>query len=174
VAHKLKYRNDSPGVVIREDYVGQAPDVICYPGISSCISITCTLRGGLCGTHLTVSTEADLIDEAVTSLSTAGSRAFTSVHVVGKIGEFKQRTKHSGFRTRKKISALLRKAFNYHGQVLFCDTVGFAQGVHVGVVRGPGNPAFSWQDEKASVVTGFTTPDVTAWTAISNASFMPR
>lgn len=171
---KLRKQNGDPGVVLREENVGQAPDVICYPGISSCIAITCGLREGLCGVHLTVATESELIDEALQMLSTAGSRGFTSIHVVGKVAGFKVRTKHESFRSRKKISALLKKVFQYRGPVLFCDTVGFAQGVHLGVVRNSPNPAYYWVDEKATVVRGDTVPDVTAWTPINAGSFMAR
>lgn len=171
---KLRKQNGDPGVVLREEYLGQAPDVICYPGISSCISITCGSREGLCGVHLTIMTESALIDEALQILSTAGSRGFTSIHVVGKVAGFKSRTKHDSFRSRRKISALLKKVFRYRGRILFRDTADLATGVHLGVVRNSPKPAFCWTDEKGTVVSGYTVPDMATWTPIDAGSFMAR
>lgn len=175
MARKPKYRTDSPGVVIWEEYVGQAPDVICYPGVSSCITITCVSPGGLSGTHLTVGSEPELIADAINSLAGGGSGSFTDVYVVGKIDLFKRSTSDTGFNTRKKMSTRLSKAFGFRrNQILFYDTAPHATGVNIGVVRGPGGASFSWQDEKTAKVLGFAVPGFGAYTAISPASFIAR
>lgn len=174
MASKPKHRADSPGVVVWEEYVGQAPDAICYPGVSSCLTITCVSPGGLSGTHLTIGSPPEFIAEAIDMLAAPGT-AFTHIFVAGKIDLFKTSTKDKGFNTRKKMSTRLSKALGFRrSSILFYDTAPLATGVHLGVVRGPGGAAFSWQDEKAAMVRGFAMPDFGAWTAIPASAFIAR
>jgi hypothetical protein len=171
---KIGYAFGNPGVVIREDVVGQAPRAICYPGVSSCLTITCVSPAGLSGAHLTIVTTSDLIDQALLSLKSAGSNMFSAVYAVGKIAEFKARTVDERLRTRKKMSQLLRHTFNYRsGTIQFYDTVSNGIGVNIGVTKGLVGVDFCWQGDRTRV-SGDTMPDLAHYTPIPAHAFVAR
>jgi hypothetical protein len=173
---KHKYIRENPGVVIWEEYVGRASNVICYPGVSSCITITCVSPAGLNGAHITMYTDDYLIENMINSLATMFSAAGSRILVIGNISMFKANTRDTGFDTRKKIAATLRESFNYRGGwIYFHDTAIHAAGVHIGVVRNRLNVInIGWKDERTATVRRFEVPDVTRYTQIPHYAYTRR
>ena len=120
---RMKIKEGIDSNVLREDRVGSASSKICYPGVSSCISITCVSNGSLMGVHVTIATSAEELKCALDYFSLKGGGA-VNIYVVGAIREFKDKTFNKNVNTRKKLSKLLKSSVNKNATVQFYDTSG--------------------------------------------------
>lgn len=163
------------GNIIREDRVGSAIDKICYPGISSCISITGVSVNGMIGAHLTISTTALELDQFITLLATEKTSAIMNFYVVGKIQKFKDYIKVATFNTRKKMRDVLKSQLEKKANVYFCD-IGLLlpHGANVCASRNGSWASFSYISEVGNLVSGSTYPDTTNYISIPNASLLMR
>lgn len=170
----MPLRNQSgDSIVLREEVVGSARNRICYPGISSCITITGVMPAGLLGTHLTVATEATLIDDALLALKVGGGSACTSFYVVGAIARFKENADIS-FNTRKKIRDKVCQHVNKHARVRFFDTSAHHVDVHVFAERNRLGTVFSYTPTTGIVVAGNNYPTVANRTFIEPHQYVIR
>ncbi|WP_232448458.1 hypothetical protein [Burkholderia ubonensis] len=102
--------------------LGARPDAnLCYPNISSCLTVTgLSRRGSLRGGHLT--TPEGLKREDMQALSNAmGAQDCKTFVVAGPIADIKARTEKSECSTRKEMAAQL-KAASPNAEVRFLDT----------------------------------------------------
>jgi hypothetical protein len=74
------------------------------------------LPSGLLGTHLTVASEATLINDALVALKAGGGGGAINFYVVGAIDRFKENADAS-VNTRKKIRDRIRSVVNKHATV---------------------------------------------------------
>ncbi|MFN0113654.1 MAG: hypothetical protein ACKVPY_03150 [Paracoccaceae bacterium] len=157
--------NSSTGVVVREEDVGQASGMICYPGVSSCISVTCLSGHGLSGTHLTVSTEPALVDNAMQYLKGYTAGGASALYIVGKLTEFRMKSKDARLKTAKTTALLLQGALNYRGKIRYYDTTGVGD-AHIYAVKSGFGVDFFWQGERKGMVNGYEMPDIIDYTMI--------
>ncbi|WP_431821284.1 hypothetical protein [Burkholderia sp. F1] len=104
--------------------LGARPDAnLCYPNISSCVTVTGLSRqGSLRGGHLT--TPEGLKRDDMKALSNAiGAEDCKTFVVAGPIADIKARTEKTECNTREKMAAQLREA-SPNAEVLFLDTGG--------------------------------------------------
>lgn len=144
-------------LILREDGVGASVQKICYPAISSCITITCVGTAGIAGAHLTVLTTAAQLAETIQSLRSSGIGAYKVCYVIGAIRHFKTYVKEGAINTRKKISTALESALGGPSRPLFT--------IQVPWVRCMCLPRESWSHvifltawRTASLSQGSTTP----------------
>jgi hypothetical protein len=169
----LRTSNSRVDAVLREEYIGSVTNRICYPGVSSCITITGVLPTGLVGVHITIATEADVIDTALMALKTGGGGSCTSFYVAGAISVFKDQTTNETFDKRKKIKDKIQRIVNKHASVRFYDT-SLQQDVHIFVELNGNAPTFSYAQALGNTVTGFTYPEIANRTPINLNQFQLR
>jgi hypothetical protein len=87
--------NGNQSIVLFEEYVGYSQKGICYPNISSCITITGVGLGGLIGTHITVVSKIDIVDDILTEMVAYGGDSIRNCYVIGAIVPFKKRRKEN-------------------------------------------------------------------------------
>lgn len=168
----LRTKNGGADTVLREEFVGSATGRICYPGVSSCITITGVQPTGLVGAHITVISESTLIDEALVALKSGGGSSCINFYVVGAIAEFKAEANIS-FDKRKKIRDKIRELVNKHATVWFFDTSS-RQEVHIFAELNGTAPAFSFVQASGNHVAGYTFPSVANRTNIASHQFQVR
>jgi len=130
--------------VIREDVVGSARSRICYPNISSCISVTAVTRYGLAGTHISVGTKLKVVDQVFEAMRAAGAGGCREFHVVGAIARYEKIAR--AINTRLKIEQKIQSAISPDAAVRFFDTSDHGN-VHVFVEQDHSAPVtlrFSW------------------------------
>jgi hypothetical protein len=169
----LRTRNTTVDTVLREEYVGSSANRICYPGVSSCITITGVLPTGLVGVHITIASETPLIDEALLAMKTSGGSSCTRFYVVGAISRFKASTNNADVDKRKKIGNKIRSLVNKDASVRFFDT-SFQQEAHIFVEHNGFAPTFSYAPAANNTVSGFTYPNIPNRTTINLNQFQPR
>ncbi|AOI39684.1 hypothetical protein [Burkholderia oklahomensis] len=113
------------GVVVPENNIGRIPQGetanICYPNISSCLTVSGLSRNGsLRGGHLTTP-EGIRKDDMDTLLKAIGAQDCTKFVVAGPIEQIKARTDESAYGNRKNITAELNKLAP-NAEVGFVDT----------------------------------------------------
>lgn len=140
-------------LILREDGVGASVQKICYPSISSCITITCVGTAGIAGAHLTVLTTAAQLAETIQSLRSSGIGALKVCYVIGAIRHFKTYVKEGAVNTRKKISTALECALGGPSRPLFYDTSSLGE-VHVFAERVMESCHFSYCMASSVVVAG--------------------
>lgn len=101
------------GVVVPENSVGRIPPGgaanLCYPNISSCVSVSALSRNGsLRGVHLTTPEGFEQKDME-TMFEAIDAKNCAQVVVAGPIQEAKGRTENSEFNTRANITARIHK-----------------------------------------------------------------
>lgn len=168
----LRIKNGGADTVIREEYVGSSWQRMCYPGISSCISITGVSPVGLIGTHITIATEATLVDDLMQAMRSGGAASCPNFYVVGAFSQFKPRAA-SIINTRKKISQKIKSRINKNATVRFYDTSAHGD-VHVFAEKGPLNTQFLWVASHGNIVAGFNYPVFQGRTAINPGHFVLR
>ncbi len=116
------------GAVVAENSIGKAPSAetdadakLCYPNISSCLTVTGLTRdGSLRGGHVT--TVRGLNKETLDTLSTKiGADECTKFVVAGPIDNIKKRTTDTEVDSRKKITSLLQQK-SPGAEVRYLDT----------------------------------------------------
>lgn len=158
--------------VVPEDHVGAAAHAICYPGVSSCITITGVQAGGLVGAHLTFATTSDELDQFLEKLEAVGAGACQTFYVVGAITRFKASTAVKAFNTRKKIRDRITGDFNKTATVWFCDTTPLGDNHIFAVINGMGAD-FSSYPTAGNLVKWYEYPAY-AGAGIAAASFVLR
>ena len=160
-------------MVLREEFVGSATGRICYPGVSTCITITGLLPTGLVGVHITIATEPVLIDDALKALKSGGGSTCTTFYVVGAISEFKVQTVAPDFDKRKKIRDKIRELVNKHATVWFFDTSSLRD-VHIFAELTGTTPVFSYVQTAGNPVAGENFPNIPGRTNIAAHDFQVR
>lgn len=168
----IRIKNGGADTVIREEYVGSSLQRICYPGISSCISITAVLPTGLIGTHITIATEANLVDDLMQAMKSGGGAGCPNFYVVGAFSQFKPRAA-STINTRRKISQKIKSRVNRNAIVRFYDTSAHGE-VHVFAEKGALNTQFLWIASHGNTVAGFNYPAFQGRTPINPGHFVMR
>jgi hypothetical protein len=168
VMHKLKTKPSGNSVNVQEDHVGKATSSICYPRIQSCISMTGVGQAGIIGAHITISTEAELVEQMLDHFSREN---LTAVYIAGGIECFKNSTKISWFNTRKKMTKKIRSKLNVQN-VYFYDTWQKSNDINLGVELQNGDPSFSWI--QGVMVDWNTAPDMSGYTALPRNLFVTR
>ena len=168
----LRKQNGGSDTVLREEFVGSATGRICYPGVSSCITITGVQPTGLVGAHITVISESSLIDEALLALKSGGGSSCINFYVVGAISEFKAGADVS-FDKRKKIRDKIRDLINKHATVWFFDTSSQRE-VHIFAELDGAVPAFSFVQASGNQVAGLNFPNFAKRTDIALHQFQVR
>lgn len=169
----LRPRNTTFDTVLREENVGSSNNRICYPGVSSCITITGVLPTGLVGVHVTIGTETPLIDQALLAMKISGGSRCTNFYVVGAIRNFKAQTNNADVDKRKKIKEKIQSIISKHASVRFFDT-SFQQEVHIFVEHDGITPTFSYASTTGNAVTGFVYPNIANRTTINLNQFEIR
>jgi hypothetical protein len=137
-------------IVLREENVGFSAKNVCYPNISSCITITGVGSNGVVGGHLTILTTASLLGKTMQVVE-GEVKGCEACYVIGAISQFKVSVKDSEINTRKKISDSIKQKLGKQVSVLFYDTGPLGE-VHIFMERNAeGACQFSYC--KASVVT---------------------
>jgi len=137
-------------IVLREENVGFSAKNVCYPNISSCITITGVGSNGVVGGHLTILTTASLLGETMQVVEDE-VKGCEACYVIGAISQFKVSVKDSEINTRKKISDSIKQKLGKQVNVLFYDTGPLGE-VHIFLERNAeGSYQFSYC--KASGVT---------------------
>lgn len=147
---------DAPNIVLREDYVGCATTAICYPGVSSCITITCVSPSGLLGAHITVRTTPVEIAEMFQFIR-ANMSGIYAYYVVGSIRNYKDHTTNEEINERTKLQKRLKKEFNPQGLVGFFDTTPYTD-VHVFAEKNGLKTTFYWIAAAGNNVAGMNYP----------------
>jgi hypothetical protein len=163
------------GRVIREDRVGSSIDRLCYPGVSSCISITGVSVDKMIGAHLTIGTTVPELAQFIALLAAEKTSEIMNFYVVGKIAKFKESTTIANFNTRKKMRDFLKAQLEQKANVYFCD-IGLlvAQGANVCVFRNGAQASFSYIPEAGNLVVGSTYPNTVNYIEIPKASLLMR
>ncbi len=168
----VRTKNGGPDTVLREEYVGSSTARICYPGISSCISITGILPGGVIGSHITIATEIGLVDEILQALKAGGGGNCANFYVIGAFGQFKPSAAKS-INTRKKIRDKIKSNVSKNSTVRFYDSTLHGD-VHVFAEKNGINTDFSWISSHGNIVVGFNYPTFAGRTAINPVQFVIR
>jgi hypothetical protein len=150
-----------------------ATNRICYPGVSSCITVTAPLAGGILGAHITVGTPQSEIDTMFTAIRTGGGGNCPVIYVAGRIATFKVQTLAPAMNTRKKIAARIKSMINAAATVRFYDTTALGA-THIFAERNGAATSFFWIAEHGNNVAGFIYPNFAGRTAIPLASFIVR
>jgi hypothetical protein len=175
MARRIKSVSGGPDAIVREEYEGEAHSRICYPGISSCISITGVKPAGeLVGAHITVATEKELIDGLLATMKSHGGNNCHYFYVIGPLQrEFKPKTSVKSFNTRKKIRDLIKSTLNKNAIVKFYDTSECGD-IHVFAEKNGINTDFYWIKSQGNMVMGNIYPAFTGRTAIGPNQFVVR
>ncbi|MEX2964756.1 RHS repeat-associated core domain-containing protein, partial [Microbulbifer sp. TYP-18] len=141
-------------VVLREDFVGSSTRGICYPNISSCISITGVSDSGMVGAHITTGSNVNKILDV---MKTGGASGFNDVHVVGALSNY-MKSNSSGLRSTSNIKNIISKRLNNKAKIRFQDTSQFGLESHIFAGRSTsGDVTFSYANT-AQTVYGFDYP----------------
>jgi len=170
---KMRLAVGSVDVVIREENVGSASNRICYPGISSCVTVTGVGPSGMVGCHITFATEPDLVSQMFQAMRTGGGTSCVHFYVIGKIADFKRSRTYSSFNTRKKMGQAIKDVICETAVVRFCDSEAYGKDIHIMVQKNLMNADFSWVATAGNVVAGDLYPAF-AGAAISPNDFVAR
>lgn len=121
-----------------------------YPGISSCVSVTCVLSSGsLVGAHLTVGDSDDEIDMILTSMKLMkGASSVTAVYVVGALSFWKH-PKAVEFRYPARMANKVSSVMGFTKAVRAYDTKVKHSSALVDAQAQDGDAAFAVLDETA-------------------------
>lgn len=165
-------RNGGPDTNLYEDHVGSCTMRICYPSISSCISITGVSAGGLMGTHLTCFTPIVEVDQAFQFMRIGGASGCQNFYVIGRFAMFKPNAP-AEINSRKKIRNKIRATLNAHAAVHFYDTSAHGE-VHVFVERVAAGVEFFRIASAGNFVPGVAYPAFAGRTEIPPGDFVVR
>lgn len=168
----VRHRSDGDDTVLREEWVGGAFNRICYPSVSSCITVTAPSPHGIVGAHITFGTPLVDVDTLFSRMRTGGASSCPVIYVAGRFANFKASTV-AALNTRKKIGAHIRASINRAATVKFYDTSALGA-THIFAEKYAGVLGFFWIAEHGNNVVGFTYPDFAARTAIPIAAFIVR
>ncbi|MES9897566.1 MAG: hypothetical protein ABW148_00920 [Sedimenticola sp.] len=152
----MRRRDGGQDTVLREDYVGCSAERICYPGIISCVSVTGILPGKLIGTHLTISTKIEMVDELFQAMKDDGGSGCVNFYVIGAFKHFMRADK--AINTGQKLSNKIKSRINRNSTIKFYDT-SLHRNVHVFAEKSNSVTSFYWIKSKGNTVSMFNYPD---------------
>jgi len=147
----------SPDIVVREDYVGSCTHAICYPGVSSCVTVTGVGAGLMVGAHLTMGTSAAELDAFFVLLQAQGAAACQEFFVAGAFGQFKAHVPAPDFKTRKKMRNRIVAETTPAANVRFYDTTALGD-IHIFAVINGAAADFSYAVSAGNFIAGFAYP----------------
>lgn len=107
-------RNQEPvaaAVVLREDKTGLARDRICYPGVSSCLTVTFRQQNLLAGTHLTILTDKKALKDTLKQLKALSQNKPGEIIVASPFSVYKAGVVDKELNTRSKLQKIIAKIF---------------------------------------------------------------
>jgi len=116
------YLTNTTSANIRESECRVVTREICYPAISSCISITLVNANIMVGIHCTVANTAHEIRNVMCEIKRTIAEEFTDCYVVGALPIFKSSVFDHSISTRKKISNVIRPHIKILNSIKFHDT----------------------------------------------------
>nr|CAX67698.1 hypothetical protein Y69_0159 [Yersinia enterocolitica] len=125
---------------IRESECRLAAREICYPGLSSCITITLFNGDIMVGIHCTIANSAHEIRDAIKEIKEKIAIEFSDCYVIGALSVFKYSVFDRSISTRKKISNEINSHVTIHNRIKFHDTtmhLNTRKNVHVFISNSP-------------------------------------
>ena len=125
---------------IREAECRLATQEICYPGISSCMTITFVNNHLMVGIHCTVANTSDEIRDAINEIKAKIASEFSECYVIGALSVFKPNVFDKTICTRKKISNEIIKHIKILSNIKFHDTTMHAdtqRNAHIFIRKNP-------------------------------------
>jgi hypothetical protein len=125
---------------IRESECRLVAREICYPGISSCITITLFNSDVMVGIHCTIANTANEIRDVIREVKEKIANEFNDCYVIGALSVFKYSVFDSSISTRKKISNEINSHIRIRNSIKFHDTtmhLNTGKNVHVFIKNSP-------------------------------------
>lgn len=146
-----------------QEWFGLDASQIVYPAVSSCVTVTCVVKGGLAGLHLASMPGADITDKDIATYGRI-ARGATAMYVVGMLS---YRWATESARNRSGLTyggadggtliARLRQATGFAGVVSVSDTsdVGGELEITASLTSGVVTFAYSVSDGAPQPLTAF-------------------
>lgn len=172
------FKDGDDDIVVLEDVVGYSTKKICYPDVSTCITITALTHARLIGTHITVSTSEDKVKSNLKFIRDNGGANCQIIYVFGAISEFKEKgprnnPPNKAFNSRKKIRDGIKSIVNKNATVKFYDTSTSGK-VHLFVEKENGNTKFFWIQSASNLIDAGKYPSIDNKNAIDPSQFVTR
>ncbi|MBI3310717.1 MAG: hypothetical protein HYZ77_05525 [Serratia liquefaciens] len=107
--------------MLREEKTGLCSERICYPDVSSCLTITFRNKSSLAGVHLTVASDKKILKEALLKMRELSEKLPREIVVSAPFSTYKKHVKDDTLNTRAKLSKIIAKTFPHAG-ILMHDT----------------------------------------------------
>lgn len=169
----VQTRPHVPRSVLREDNAGSADNAICYPGISSCVTVTGVSPTGLVGVHITIASDNGEINDLMTRLRDAGGNTCLRFYVMGPFTNFKPSSEATEFNTRKKMQQKIKSIVNKNASVKFYDAPANAEAHFFAELDGV-NARFYKSNTAPNDISGYDYPDIANRTEIPQNRFVSR
>lgn len=98
-------------VVLREDKTGVARDRICYPGVSSCLTITFRHENFLAGAHLTIATDKNALKDVLKEIKALNPNKPIEIIVASPFSVYKIGVSDKELNTRSKLKKIIGRIF---------------------------------------------------------------
>lgn len=98
-------------LVLREDKTGIARDHICYPGVSSCLTITFRHENFLAGTHLTIASDKKALKDILQEIKAFSPDTPVEIVVASPFSVYKNNAFDKELNTRSKLKKIIAKMF---------------------------------------------------------------
>ncbi len=125
---------------IRESECRLSAREICYPGVSSCISITLFNSNSMVGIHCTIANTAHEIRSVIKEIKEKTASEFNDCYVIGALSVFKYNVIDRSLSTRKKISNEINSHITIRNSIKFHDTtmhLNTGKNVHIFIKNRP-------------------------------------
>lgn len=125
---------------IRESECRLAVREICYPSLSSCITITLFNNNVMVGIHCTIANTASEIRNVIKEIKEKTASEFSDCYVIGALSVFKSNVFDQSINTRKKISNEINLYIKIRNSIKFHDTtmhLHTGKNVHVFIKNSP-------------------------------------
>ncbi|MBH3428934.1 hypothetical protein [Pseudomonas alkylphenolica] len=143
-------------LVLREDKLGICSDNICYPDISSCLTVTIRNKNSLAGIHLTVASDKQQLKDSLEEIKELIKDIPGDVIISAPFSEYKRHVKDNDLNTRAKLKKIISNVFP-HSDIQMYDTSDI-QSAHVFVSKS----AIRHEDAAGKPVIGNRYPEVSA------------
>lgn len=143
-------------LVLREDKVGVCSNSICYPDVSSCLTVTLRTKNSLAGVHLTVASDKQHLKNSLEEIKKLAKDIPVEVIIGAPFSEYKKHVKDIDLNTRARLKKIISKVFP-RSDIQMYDTSDI-QSAHVFVSKS----AIRHEDAAGKPVIGNRYPGVSA------------
>ncbi|AIX50837.1 hypothetical protein PSNIH1_11630 [Pantoea sp. PSNIH1] len=98
-------------MVLREDKTGVARDRICYPGVSSCLTITFRHENFLAGAHLTIATDKNALKDVLKEIKALNPNKPIEIIVASPFSVYKIGVSDKELNTRSTLKKIIGRIF---------------------------------------------------------------